>query len=525
MKRFFVLIVCVLSMFVTALASENPSGTEQETGVFSSIDELDGKRIGIQTGTGYEVVVSRELPHAKVMYFQTKSDLITALRGNKIDAFIIDESVFRYMEIEESPFYMIPEYFSEYSFGFVFPKNSKGDALRKQFNEFVNTIKQQGTLKEMQDLWFEHDEKIKKMPDIENFPAENGVLELATESNYEPFEYVRDGEVVGYDMDIAARFCEAYGYGLKIVDMTFDGILPALSSGKCDFSGAGFNILAERAENVYFSDPYYDSGTVAVVLKKSDSAAGTGTSSGLIGGQSSSFSSLQSSFEKTFLREKRWMLFLRGSLNSLIITIFSVLAGTLLGFILYMLCRDGNPVANFLTDVSVWLVQGMPGVVLLMIIYYVIFGQVSISGILVSIIGFTLTFAAAVIGMLKIGVGAVEKGQYEAAYALGYSDLRTFFTIILPQALPHVTPAFKGEVINLIKATAIVGYIAVQDLTKIGDIVRSRTYEAFFPLISVAVIYFILEGILGFIFTCIERSLDPRRRSREKILKGVKTDD
>ncbi|MBQ8110338.1 MAG: ABC transporter permease subunit, partial [Clostridia bacterium] len=141
-----------------------------------------------------------------------------------------------------------------------------------------------------------------------------------------------------------------------------------------------------------------------------------------------------------------------------------------------------------------------------------------------AVIGFTLTFGAAVYGLLRMGVGAVDNGQYEAAYALGYSNRRTFFRIILPQALPHVLSAYKGEIVSLIKATAIVGYIAVQDLTKMGDIVRSRTYEAFFPLIAVTVIYFVLEGLIGFAVSRITVGFNPRRRSSADILKGVKTD-
>ena len=128
-------------------------------------------------------------------------------------------------------------------------------------------------------------------------------------------------------------------------------------------------------------------------------------------------------------------------------------------------------------------------------------------------------------GLLQMGVGAVDKGQYEAAYALGHSDRRTFYKIIHPQALPHILPQYKGEVVSLIQSTAIVGYIAVQDLTKMGDIVRSRTYEAFFPLIAVTIIYFLLEGLLGFLISRINVSIDPKKRSRERILKGVKIHD
>ena len=232
-----------------------------------------------------------------------------------------------------------------------------------------------------------------------------------------------------------------------------------------------------------------------------------------------------SSFHKTFIREGRWRLFADGVLTTLLITLLSILFGTLLGFALFMLCRNGNPVANLVTRFCLWLVQGMPMVVLLMILYYIIFGSVAISGVAVAVIGFTLTFGAAVYGLLKMGVGAVDNGQYEAAYALGYSNRRTFFKIILPQALPHVLPAYRGEIVGLIKATAIVGYIAVQDLTKMGDIVRSRTYEAFFPLIAVTIIYFVLEGLIGFFVSRISVSFNPKRRKPADILKGVKTDD
>ena len=122
-------------------------------------------------------------------------------------------------------------------------------------------------------------------------------------------------------------------------------------------------------------------------------------------------------------------------------------------------------------------------------------------------------------------MAAVDPGQLEAAYSLGYTNRKTFYRIILPQAMPHFMPAYKGEITALIKATAIVGYVMVQDLTKIGDIVRSRTYEAFFPLIAVAVIYFILAAILAFLVNRVELQMDPRRRPRKKILKGVQTDD
>ena len=211
--------------------------------------------------------------------------------------------------------------------------------------------------------------------------------------------------------------------------------------------------------------------------------------------------------------------------TTLLITVLAVLFGALLGFAVYLVCRKGGRVTNNITRFCVWLVQGMPVVVFLMILYYIIFGKVSISGTGVSVIGFTLIFAAGVYVELKTSIGTVEWGQTEAAYSLGFSDRKTFFSIVLPQALPHIMPSFTGQVTALIKGTAVVGYIAVQDLTKMGDIIRSRTYEAFFPLIAVAVLYFVLAGILTFLVRRIGRLFDVKHRKRRKLLKGVKLHD
>ena len=233
------------------------------------------------------------------------------------------------------------------------------------------------------------------------------------------------------------------------------------------------------------------------------------------------FAGVRESFYKTFIRENRYRLFIDGVITTLTITVLSILFGTALGFLIYMLCRNGGRIPDILSRLFVWLIQGMPVVVLLMILYYIIFAKTQMSGTVVAVIAFTLVFGAAVFGMLKMGVGAVDQGQMEAALALGYGRTHAFFRIILPQALPHFLPSYKGEVVSLIKATAIVGYIAVQDLTKMGDIVRGRTYEAFFPLIAVAVIYFLLGGLLTFLTGRIEKLINPRRRKKEAILRGI----
>ncbi len=505
----FLLTSVLVSVLIVSKEALICTASEQNGYMISSLSDLNGKRIGVQTGTSFDASVREKLPEAHLEYYNGKADLLAALIGKKIDAFIVDEAVAQILMRESNQVVFLSEYLDNYDFAPIFPKTRSGEQLRNQFNVFLEQLPE-GTLEELSTKWFGENESDKTMPDIGRLEAKKGILKLATESGYAPFEYIRDGKVVGYDIELAAMFCEYGGYGLNIVDMNFDGILPAIQTGKCDFALAGISITPERAESVLFSEPNFSGGTVAMILKEN---AGESTSF---------FESIRESFDKTFIRENRWLLFQKGILTTLLITVFAIFFGTTLGFVVFMMCRNGNFVANIVTRFFLWLIQGMPMVVLLMILFYVIFGSVAINGVIVAIIGFTLTFGASVFGLLKTGVGAVGIGQYEGAYALGYSDRQTFYKIILPQAMPYVLPAYKGEIVSLIKSTAIVGYIAVQDLTKIGDIVRGRTYEAFFPLIAITVIYFALETLVGFLVGRIGINFDPKRRKESDVLRGIK---
>ena len=477
---------------VGVMVRDTGSGA-QKAPQYSSLEDFRDKRIGVLTGTIQGAAVEKEFPDAEVSYYNTHADLLATLRQNKIDAFSDSDIIVRYSMIENRDLTYLDEYLAEpVEIGAIFAKNEKGDQLRSQLNDFLKNIRNDGTLEKLDDIWYGTDNSLKKVKDPTTLSAKNGVLRLATDTSNPPVSYRGEDQIIGIDIDIATRFCEAYGYGLEIVDMSFPVIVNAVETGNCDFGIGGIGITKERAESVNFSDTLYEGNSVMAYLKD-DSTGAAGF-----------LESLKESFDKTFIRENRWKLFLEGIVTTLLITVISILLGTLIGFVVFLLCRRGNRVANAITRVCIWLIEGMPVVVLLMIFYYVVFSETKLSGAAVSVIAFTLIFAAAVFKMLKAGVAAVSPGQLEAAYSLGYADRKAFFRIILPQALPHVMPAYKGQIKSLIKATAVVGYVAVQDLTKMGDIVRSRTYEAFFPLIVVAVFYFILAALLIWVVNRIE---------------------
>ena len=507
------LLILIVSLFGGCGAKN--AGENGKNREITSLEDLKapGTKIGAITGSNFPDHILRSLPEADIRYYETVADQLSALKSGKIDAFAEDEPVGRNIMAQDSAVTMLSELLEEVNYGFIFQKSEAGKALCDEVSEFILKIKDDGTMQSLQEKWFESgDLSSVPMPDYRDLPARKGTLKLATIDS-PPLSFMKGGLMAGYDIELFYLFCGEYGYALTMTDVSVSALLSAVQSGKYNSGCGGISITEERKESMYFSEPDYSGGT-ALMVRKTDA-----------GSDGNFFASIAESFEKTFIRENRWKMFLEGIGTTLLITFLSVIFGTVLGFAVFMCCRKGNRFANAVTRFCIWLIHGMPVVVLLMVFFYIIFGKVNISGTVVSIICFTLIFASAVFNMLKSGVGAIDRGQTEAAYALGFSDRRAFFRVILPQALPHFMPAYKGEITSLIKATAVVGYVTVQDLTKMGDIVRSQTYDAFFPLLAVAAIYFLLAAILIFIVKKIEICVDPRRRSRQKILKGVSVND
>ena len=499
----------------STLDSAGESGIESGVGPeLTEYSELSGKTVSMLTGAPFEELVKSKAPDVREFtFYNSTPDMIEALKTKKTDAFLMNNAVSQLVLNRNPDLALFPQNLQDGEFGIAF---AKGNNRRDEWQAAYDSIPK-AKIQKAWDKWTGADDSIKNLPE-QDWAGSNGTVRVAACDTLEPMSYVGgDGELKGFDLEVILMVARELDVKVEFTGMEFSAILAAVQSGKADMGAGSIIITAERAEAVDFLE-YYPAAFVLVVRTVAPPQAEAVQNDSIPG-------KIRDSFNKTFVREDRWKLFVRGIGTTLLITLLTLLFGTILGFAVFMLCRRENPVANRITHFCLWLVQGMPMVVLLMILYYIIFGSFAISGIVVAVIGFTLTFGSAVFGLLRMGVGAIDRGQYEAAYALGYSDYRTFFKVVLPQALPHVFPAYKGEIVGLIKATAIVGYIAVQDLTKMGDIVRSRTYEAFFPLIAVTVFYFVLEGVIGALIRKININLNPKRRTPSDILKGVKTDD
>lgn len=223
-----------------------------------------------------------------------------------------------------------------------------------------------------------------------------------------------------------------------------------------------------------------------------------------------------SSFQLDFIKDDRYMYLLRGLGNTLLIAVLAVLLGIVVGFLVAIIRathdkHGGLNILNFICKVYLTIWRGTPTMVQLLIMYYIILVSLN-SKIAVAVIAFGLNSAAYVAEIVRSGIMTVDEGQFEAGRSLGLNYGQTMRLIILPQAFKNVLPALANEFITLLKETSISGYIAIPDLTKGGDLIRSQTYDPFLPLFGVAIIYLVIVMIL----TAGVHKLEMRLRTNER---------
>ena len=266
--------------------------------------------------------------------------------------------------------------------------------------------------------------------------------------------------------------------------MEFSALIASVESGKADMCAGSLIITDERKKALDFI-PYYD--TAFVLIVRSAEGAENGYSI---------FGNALQKLKDTLITDGRYKIILYGLGTTVIISLSSGVIGLLLAFFMASLKRKNKKAINAVLSGYCRLIAGLPVVVILMILYYVVFGSSNLSGTVISIVGFSIIFAPKAYSLITSAVEAIDKGQLEGALALGYTEKQAYRKVILPQARKIYFPLLKTQFALLVKETSVVGYIAVADLTRAGDIIRGYTLEAFFPLLTVAVIYFMLTWLI-----------------------------
>ncbi len=473
-------------------------------------DDIRDKTIGVLLGSVYDNYAHRTYPKAKILQYQTISDLLIALNSGKIDVAFTDQSMVPEVLKANPALGVLAKDIFSIPIGAGF--NRENIRLRQQFNAFLKEIKSNGTYNDMVSRWME--KGVMEMPRIEG-SRKNGVLRAGVVNDLGmPWGMIKDGQLIGFDIELSSRFAAYTGREYQPVPLQFGSLIASISTNKIDIITASMFITEERKKMIDFGDPYYESGVSLIARnEKIEGTPSAQTSSESAPERKPFFERVADSFYSNIILENRYRLIIDGLKLTIFISIFAALLGTILGGLICYMRMSRNTFLSRFAAGYISLLRGTPVLVLLMIIYYVVFASVNINPAVVAVFAFGLNFAAYVSEMFRTSIQSVDKGQKEAGIAGGFSSVQTFVYIIAPQALRHLLPVYKGEFISLVKMTSIVGYIAVQDLTKASDIIRSRTFDAFFPLIMAAAIYLVLAWLLTWALGAIEISVDPKRRT------------
>lgn len=423
-----------------------------------SVEDLAGTTIGVQIGTTGAIYAEdfvAENPGTEVIRYNKGADAVQALKQQKIDAVLIDEQPALAFVEKNNELTIADEEFAmeEYAIGIA----KENTELLYQINDALEAIKVNGTMDEIVANYIGDEKGEHPYESPEGLTLGNGTLTMATNVAFPPYEYYEDKTAVGIDIDMMQAIADYLNMDLVVSDMEFDSVIMAVQSGKADVAAAGLTVTEDRLKNISFSESYTTAKQVIIYNN----------------GEKAEKMSLADKIYQTFIEKNRWQYIPKGLANTLLITVF----------------------------------RGTPMVVQLLIMYYVVFAQTAVNPLIAAVIAFGLNSGAYLSEAIRSGIMAIEIGQFEAGRSMGFNYHETVRYIIMPQAIKVSLPAIFNEYIALLKESSIVGYIGLMDLTKAGDIIRSNTYEALVPLVSVALVYLVLVMIMTSFVSRLERRL------------------
>jgi len=483
------------------------SSCQKNEKIIGRLDDAVHAKIGVMTGTTGEVFARARFPQADIKSFDDIMDAVAATNSGQLDGIVTAHPTAVEVAKKNPRFTILDESLGLEDTSVAIRKGNK--KLLAEVNQVIATLQRDGTLASMKKRWFERESNPFDKPKID-LPTGGTTLRIGVCATRVPFTFMdKDGRVTGHDGELARRIGAMLHRPIEFSNMRFMALIPALQSGKVDMIVTGMTATNERRQFVDFSDPYFKNSQVLMIWKSGEPTKLVFTADY----HSPSFvASLVNSFRSNILEENRYLLIWDGLKTTLVISICSMIFGTLLGAVVCGMRMSRLRVLNAPARLYITILRGTPVLVLLMIIFYVVFASVNVNPVLVAVIAFGMNFAGYVSEIFRTGIESVDKGQTEAGIAMGFSRVETFLYIVLPQTVRRILPVYKGEFISLVKMTSIVGYIAVQDLTKASDVIRSRTFDAFFPLIMVAILYFAISWVLTQALVYLEHVTDPKYR-------------
>jgi polar amino acid transport system substrate-binding protein len=491
-------LIFALLSFLAALclltACSSRSEAEQ---IYFSPSDLEGRRVGVGMGYGADVTVSN-LGIFEISRYLSASDLPIALKAGNIDAFAMEKSEAELISGEIPGLVILPEILGPENYVAVSAKDDK--ILAEELDAAITIIINSSVYPEMKERWLSGDLNAAYMPDIPKGTGEK--LVAAISSEYMPFEYFGEGgERLGFDIELILRIGALLDREIVFYETAFTSLFLAVDSGYADFIICVIDDKPALHEKYAVSRPYYDNVIVMVVLGEQQE-------------QAVITERMISSFNNHLVVEKRYTYVLEGLLNTLIIFAVAAIFGTLLGALLCAMIRGKQIILHKTALFYVRVMQGTPIIVLLLFITYVALAGSGMDTVLTAGLAFSLYFSAKASEIFRAGLDSVDKGQIEASKAMGLSGWQTYRLVLVPQASILSLPVYCADMVEMLKLTSVVGYVGVMDLTYAVEIIRSRTYEASFPLLLETVLYIILTTILTRLFMILSAKIDPLKKAR-----------
>jgi len=493
-------ITCVFAI-IAGLLSAISCSKKAEAFEPQSMDELVGHKLGLMEGSVQAAYAEANLKErgVELVYCPSIPDGLMAVRQGTADVFF-GNPLATFNEAFKSQHMKICLLFDEIEANTAFGLKKGNDALRTDLDSFIDSLKTSGKMEEILDRWLStentdfHDTY--RLDPVPSVPSEGGnILRIGISGNNPPATIMVDNKWTGYEIELLQMFALSKGYQLKVTSYTFNNLIPAVNSGMEDIIASTLIINDERKQKIDFTHPTLCLSTALIVADPDYRPSGS------IGQR------IKSSAYASLIKENRWKLIVEGFKATIIISFFSLILGSILGGLVCSFRMSRRKWKQALSKAYIYIMRNTPILVFIMIMFYVVFAGSGLSPVTVAILAFSMNSAAFIAEIYRAGIQSVDAGQAEAARALGFTDIQSFIYIVVPQAAKKSLPVFTSECITLLKGTSIVGYISIIDLTKASDLIRSSSFEAFFPLLIITVIYFILASLITFALDRVVRRI------------------
>ena len=496
------------------------------------LTDFNGKRIGLTRGTIFDKYTS-EVINGIPVYYNDFNIALADMETGRLDGYMVNDFIAQLFEQETTGLLDIIYLEPRELFTTRIAAISLNQELINSFNIFLQEIIEDGTLQDIQNRWIKtpittYDSQLTDYNS--QLTTYNSRLRIITSGTTRPFSfYNENSEPVGFSIEIAKRFAANQEMEIEIIFASLDRLIDQLIIGRADMAFDLFQIPEEPLENIYYTEPFLYGNATLVAIRSISIPKRSFVANGILW--------FKNGIQRNLLTDNRWQLLLDGFYVTMIIAVFAQIIGTILGIIVFFFMTRSAPHKKNINNQSFleypdrdygfvekggkggvicikplsillkWvftlyyeLICRMPKVVLLLVSYYILFNKTGFSNTLIAVFAFSMLASSNVAKVLRHSLIKLDATEIEAATLLGFTKFQRIKFITIPQLIKHSIVTYTKDFIELLKATAIVGYIAIQDLTRAGEIIRSRTFDAIFPLLSVTLVYLIVISICIYLF-------------------------